>query len=333
MNYITSCPACETQFLLNTEHLKASRGKVQCGHCAQIFNAKNRLTEIPDDITSAAQYNASVDHTSIDTTAYESFTADQVFVDDHTQAVEKQAINQENPVLEKPITEVLNVVLDSVPNLSNLTSESNFTAERIEVFEPKTNTSYIDNYTPDDVDDNEIETPIAIEDLSTEPKFLPSKNKRNIWLVLLAILLAILAGLQSVYFLRDKIAAQYPQFKPYLAQACVALRCKINLLHNLELFTIDDSDMQEDENFKDVIKFSSVLINNANYSQVYPNIELTLTATDDQPVLRRLVKPIEYLKANSNVAAGIGAHEEVRINLSIHASELAVAGYRVLLVY
>ena len=61
MNYITSCPECGTQFLLNKEHLKAHRGKVQCGHCTHIFNAKNRVVEISDDITSAAEYQASLE--------------------------------------------------------------------------------------------------------------------------------------------------------------------------------------------------------------------------------------------------------------------------------
>ena len=67
MKYITSCPECKTQFLLNSEHLKAHRGKVQCGHCEHVFNAKNRLTEISDDIHSAEEYQASleaVEHSS-----------------------------------------------------------------------------------------------------------------------------------------------------------------------------------------------------------------------------------------------------------------------------
>ena len=57
MNYITACPACETQFLINTEHLKAYRGKVQCGNCNHVFNAKNRLTEVSDDILSVEEYS------------------------------------------------------------------------------------------------------------------------------------------------------------------------------------------------------------------------------------------------------------------------------------
>jgi predicted Zn finger-like uncharacterized protein len=297
MNYITSCPACETQFLLTTEHLKAHRGKVQCGHCEHIFNAKNRLTEISDDIHSAAEYQASIEAQN----------------NEETQVVD-----------EKSFGEVLNVVLDAVPNLDDLASNQT------------SKSPYISNNMPEVIsvfDVDQINAPIIIDDLTTNPKFATPKTKINAWLVLLGLLLAILAGLQSIYYLRTSIAADYPQFKPYLVQACVALQCEIELPKNLDFLALDDSDMQEDHEHQNVIKFSSLLINNAAYAQAYPNIELTLTDTADQPVLRRLIKPSEYLASNTNVRTGIASREEMRINLSINVTGIAVAGYRVLLVY
>ena len=304
MNYITSCPACETQFLLSTEQLKAHRGKVQCGNCEQIFNAKNRLTEVSDDIHSAAEYQASIeahDH-------------------DSTPAID-----------EKPISEVLNVALGAVPNLNNL---DDLEADK------KSSDAYISHTKIEpqadivkvyDVD--QINVPIYIDDLSTNPNFDKQKTKVNYWLVLFGLILAVLAGLQSLYYFRTSIAADYPQFKPYLVQACVQLQCEIELPKNLDFFALDDSDMQEDFEHKDVIKFSSLLINNAPYAQTYPNIELTLTDTADQPVLRRLIKPSEYLASSTNTATGIDSREEMRINLNINVTDIAVAGYRVLLVY
>jgi predicted Zn finger-like uncharacterized protein len=293
MNYITSCPACETQFLLTKEQLKAHRGKVQCGNCEHIFNAKNRLTEISDDIHSAAEYQASIEAQSNET----------------SQEVE-----------EKPMSEVLNVVLESVPNLENL--------ESIQPDNP-----YVDEIVIEAEEIHEVETPTVIEDLTANPKFHHPKTKLNTWLLLFSLLLAILAGLQSVYATRTKIAAEYPQFKPYLVQACVLLKCEIDLPKNLDFFTIDDSDMQEDETHDNVINFSSLLINSAPYAQSYPNIELTLTDTSDQPVLRKIIRPAEYLTSTTNVAAGIASRDEVRVNLAINVTDLAVAGYRVLLVY
>ncbi len=313
MNYITSCPSCGTQFLLNNEHLKAHRGKVQCGNCEHIFNAKNRLTEVSDDIHSPEEYNASLE-----------LTAES----DETQVLD-----------EKRIGEALNIVLEGVPDLQDLqsdTSESESLAAYPITISQGDTSPYISENTPEvtePYDTNLISAPITIEDLTSNDKFAKRKTKPNYWLVILSVLLAILAGLQTVYAKRTQIAAEHPQYKPYLMQACEALKCEIPLPANLDLLTVDDSDMQEDENHQNVIKFSSLLINNAHFAQMYPNIELTLTSTDDQPVLRRLIKPAEYLKTGANVATGLGSREEVRVQLAINVKDLAVAGYRVLLVY
>ena len=314
MKYITSCPQCETQFMLTKEQLKAYKGKVQCGNCEHIFNAKNRLTEVSDDVNSAAEYQAN--------------TSEQTNVAGISAAVAD----------EKPIDAVLSSVLESVPSLQDLASapvepdisESNQHA----FFETSNINSKLETQeTAVFYDAEQINTPIQIEDLTTDVRFSKPKLKTNVWLVLLSILFAMLAGLQTIYAKRTQLAAEYPQVKPLLQQACAALQCEIGLPKNVDLLTIDDSDMQEDEDHENVIKFSSLLINNANYVQAYPDIELTLTATDDQPVLRRLIKPTEYLITNTNVDTGLAAREEVRVNLAINVKDLAVAGYRILLVY
>lgn len=317
MNFITSCPACETQFLLTTDHLKAYKGKVQCGNCNHVFNAKNRLTEISDDIHSAAEYQASL------STPTSSAQSKEVSVGT-TQITE-----------EKPIDVVLSTVLENVPSLQNLASSPLELTGQI-----SDQNAYFDESakntpakTIEAYDTESIHAPIVIEDLTTDARFSKPRTKISGWLIVTSLLLFILAMLQTVYALRTQISAEYPQFKPHLAQACAVLKCEIALPKNLDLLTIDDSDMQEDEHYQDVIKFTSLLINNANYAQAYPNIELTLTATDDQPVLRKTIKPSEYLKSDANVAAGLSAREEVRVNLAINVKDLAVAGYRLLLVY
>jgi predicted Zn finger-like uncharacterized protein len=309
MKYITSCPECETQFLLYKEHLKAHRGKVQCGNCEHIFNAKNRVTEISDDFSSAAEYNESLEK--------------QTFEDTNAQI---------EALAERPINDKLNDVLDSVPDMQDLSPNEN-----ISLFQ---NEPYIDNrYEDNDQtyielsdETHAISDPIVVEDLTTDVKYKPKKSF-NAWPLLLCIGLGLLAAFQGIYFSRNKIAANYPQYKPALVQACQTLNCNIELSKNLDLLTIDDSDMQEDDAHQNVIRFSSQLINNANIVQAYPKIELTLTDVEDKAVLRKQILPVEYLEKNKNINAGLAPKDEVRINLAINVDKLAVAGYRVLLVY
>src|SRR5689334_13040401 len=48
MSLITSCPACATIFYVNQEQLSAHHGDVCCGKCQHVFNALDRLVEVPE---------------------------------------------------------------------------------------------------------------------------------------------------------------------------------------------------------------------------------------------------------------------------------------------
>lgn len=48
MSLITSCPACATSFYVNQEQLSAHHGDVCCGKCEHVFNALDRLVEVPE---------------------------------------------------------------------------------------------------------------------------------------------------------------------------------------------------------------------------------------------------------------------------------------------
>ena len=99
------------------------------------------------------------------------------------------------------------------------------------------------------------------------------------------------------------------------------------------IFTIDDSDIQEHLEYEDVLLFSSTLVNHAPYAQAYPKIELTLTNTDDEPVLRRTLPASAYLDSTVKVEDGMPPNHELHIKLNIHPNNVPVAGYRVSLAY
>lgn len=284
MNYITSCPECNTQFLISQDHLKAYRGKVQCGHCNHVFNAKNRLSKITE----------------------EEEAGEQAFLN---TAFEEIAVEPPAGTLIEPVS----------------TPAAGGGVVTIEFVHPS----------EEDVGSTTqpFEIPPQIEDLTAEPRFAIPKKKTPAWLYFLGILLALFAVLQSTYFLRNQIAVNYPRLKPLLVSACLPLQCKIELPKQLELLLIDDSDMQEDETYPSVINFSSALINNADFAQTYPNIELTLTNTQDEAVIRTILKPHQYLGTGVNLEEGIAAHEEIHIALPIHIKDITAAGYRVQLAY
>jgi hypothetical protein len=91
--------------------------------------------------------------------------------------------------------------------------------------------------------------------------------------------------------------------------------------------------MQEDEQHARLMYFSSSLINKAPFNQAYPDLELTLTDTDDNPILRRIFKPADYLPVNTNSTSGFQSGAEIKIKLAITTHDTPVAGYRVYVTY
>lgn len=290
MKYITSCPKCDTHFLINDELIKAHRGKVQCGSCEHIFNAKTRLTEVADEITSAEEYQAIIEET------------------EHNNETEEIILSASNPEL----TDTTNSADDFLGELS-----------------PSENKAI--EQSPELVIDT---TPIVDDFLNkSKPNKKTSKPYSRAILGIFSVLLIFTALFQLLYHSRVKIAAEYPQFKPLLLQACLHLNCSIDLPKNLDLITIGDSDMQEDDNYESVINFTSSLKNSANYAQTYPNIELTLTDFNDQIAIKKLLFPKDYVSADRNIEDGLPANEVVLIHLPLYVQDAEVAGYRMLLHY
>jgi predicted Zn finger-like uncharacterized protein len=62
MNSITNCPACQTQFIVTEDQLNQHNGKVRCGHCLHVFNARDELVELniqtKANLTSVAEIDA-----------------------------------------------------------------------------------------------------------------------------------------------------------------------------------------------------------------------------------------------------------------------------------
>jgi predicted Zn finger-like uncharacterized protein len=55
MRHITHCPACETQFFVTDAQLNQHEGKVRCGQCLHVFNARQQIVETSEPEPTADQ--------------------------------------------------------------------------------------------------------------------------------------------------------------------------------------------------------------------------------------------------------------------------------------
>ncbi len=361
MQSITHCPACQTQFVVTELQLQQHNGTVRCGHCLHVFNATEHLV-IAD--------NAAIENTGLEMAALEGANLEKQDLVKHDlvkQDLENNDLGKED--LEKNSLEddflehnvLKNNVIQLKPRIkpdlkpadlltpSELISQTSthnhlldapeavaeIPIPAAETFEAISNVELLSEASNLDAPSNVVHSTETHQyDYLTEPSKPKSNSKLSpvlLWILLITLLLAAIA--QSVYFLRHQIALYYPTIKPSLEQICVKLGCSIDLPKKIESIEIDDSDIQEDAEHAGLMRLSTTLINRADFNQAYPNLELTLTDVDDKPKLRRIFKPQEYLPANTNIAQGLAAGEELKVKLAMTTQGIVVAGYRVFVTY
>lgn len=284
MRAITNCPACQTQFFVSEEQLNQHNGKVRCGHCLHVFDARQQIiapdTAPTDDLATVSVAPATEASTD---------NAPELIGD-----------------ISQPDTAINNETSADFTNVSETSNEVLITD-----YQP----SHFDDF----LDKTKLIRPVR-------------KSIRALWL-LFALILALVAIAQSIYYLRNEIAIYYPNTKQYLVKACEKIACSIDLPKKIEFIVIDDSDIQEDAEYTGLMRLSSTLINQASFRQAYPNLELTLTDVEDKPKLRRFFTPKEYLPKDTDIASGLAPGEEVKIKLAMTTAGESVAGYRVFVTY
>lgn len=358
MRAITHCPNCDTQFFVNEAQLNKHNGLVRCGQCLEVFDAKAQFVDSnmqpANDTNQQTIAPNHVDSPPIEQGSNQS-TSDWPAIDNallhDDDAPNAQRPHQDHPEAQATVTAELSASSEEIaafaketllPDPSVTASSPRSENDDLIVIEDEDFINSIDEQNSNEekhLNDITKLTMLAdhrsdyFDDLSKLAKQNNTKrNYRWLWALGVVILL-ISAGLQSVYFLRNKIAVYFPSAKPHLVQACEYFSCRIDLPKQIEWIIIDDSDMQEDPNQTGVMHLSSSLMNKAPFSQAYPNLELTLTDINDNAVLRRIFKPDEYLPANTNIASGISGGQEIRIKLGITAENSDIAGYRLYVSY
>ncbi|MFA7268822.1 MAG: DUF3426 domain-containing protein [Sterolibacterium sp.] len=181
---------------------------------------------------------------------------------------------------------------------------------------------------------------IAWQQPQIEPLLHEQRNtgqRRHTWAWALAAGLALLLLLlQLIVHFRVELAVLLPDAKPLLQALCEPMDCDLPLPRKADLIGIESSDLHPDPGNRDRLILAAMLKNRAPFAQTYPHLELTLTDTADQPILRKVLAPADYLPKGIDAASGFAASGELAVNLALmhdHAANSAASGYRLYLFY
>ncbi|MDP2878066.1 MAG: DUF3426 domain-containing protein [Sulfuricella sp.] len=323
----TTCPACHTRFRVTPEQMEAHGGDVRCGRCAKVFNAhvylEHELEELQHEGQSRLPFEGLGDQAVLpeeearqQPAAVEEFPAEELAAPSFEEAPAEEGLVQPLQAVDELLAESPEEAESSVPEWDEeALSEPPATAEFL---------------LPAPAEPVVVEP--AAQDVFVEIEKKP-KRRGFFWLWLIGVLLLLASlGAQGLYFFRSDLAARHPEFKPFLQQFCGVLRCIIRLPANPDLLSIETSNLEADPQQANLVALSAILRNRAKLAQEYPQLELTLTDTQDRMIARRIFTPGEYAKG-ADLNRGMAPNEEVTVKLNLDLGDLKAAGYRVFLFY
>jgi len=290
----TRCPICHTLFRVTAEQLEARGGRVRCGQCANVFNA----LEHPGEMEAGAAAVPVREEVAPEDFGQEALPA--VLVSNRREAMPAQE-------------EVLPVVHGS--------------DERVEPV------------IRSELDESAPMAPFAVdwkEDAAASAnEFVPSvppPRPATAWPWVTAMaLLGFLALLQAAWVFRADLAMAYPELRPGFVAWCEDLGCDMPLPRESVQIGIEASDLRPAR--EGLLKLSATLRNRAAFPQAFPDLELTLTDTDDKALARRVFTPKDFLPAKADPNAGFAANGDLPISLTLDTTPIAAAGYRLYVFY
>ncbi len=151
--------------------------------------------------------------------------------------------------------------------------------------------------------------------------------------VLGSLSLALLLGLvgQIVLHERDRIAVLQPALRPWLVAFCLPLKCQVSTLRQKDAIAIERASFSRVAGNSYRLNFT--VKNTAPFAVAAPAIELTLTDTSDQAVLRRVLLPAELDLKSDTLSAAAEWSASLVVTADLAETTQQTVGYRIYAFY
>ncbi len=335
---ITRCPGCLTVFRLSADHLKMAHGQVQCGLCNLQFDAiENLLDEatltpplpaspemspaheepapkempewayddLPSPVTETADAPEPDDDESlrIAVEALEEHDADLAIreFEEELEALKRvQEVVEERPVVpEEERAETMRVV-PPVPTEDSLRRE------------PDADEILLSDLPHVGVDRDDVEALRSYLRESAERDRAGSPW----WGVASALLLIVLLG-QAAWYQRERIFGYLPGLHARWQAWCEGKSCALPQRRDIGLLHVVSRDVRDHPQFKDALLVNATIVNDADFTQPYPVVELTLFDQAGVALGVRRFEPREFLDVSVDIDAGMRPRQSIYVVLEI----------------
>lgn len=176
-----------------------------------------------------------------------------------------------------------------------------------------------------DEDDPPVNNPLlarAAQSATTSPS-------SRVWGIGAGVLFVALLA-QTAYSYRAEIARWLPATRPALTAACEQIGCVVHWGRDESAIRIEASDLLELPGKNPRIQLTSTLANRSQIQQDFPLLELRLTDSANQVLVKRILMPQEYLGRAPTPQEGLAPASELFVNLQVQlTTPLSASGYAV----
>jgi predicted Zn finger-like uncharacterized protein len=347
MSMLTRCPACQTCYRVVPDQLRVSQGWVRCGQCKEIFDAAiNELVVHAEPEDPALSEPAHQPPTAADHEVTTSSTAEPgayrpsagvlgaVLVDAAQPESEQATPQHARPAVLDETEPALGVLTDEPkrgmgPALQAQPSVDQRSQVDVSLDVPGVQSNHTDRSDPD--------WPLQI--VPQEVSFLKPQAAQTVsarrgfpwgWFLLALGLCGALVG-QWAYRERDQLALQFPKAQPLLVAACQVLQCQLEPVRKLDALVLEDSGLTAAGQGR--YRLSLVIKNKSLQAVATPHVELTLTDSLDQILVRRVLSPLDMGLSEISLTAGQSWPVQTGLELTGQPPISGVSGYRLLAFY
>ena len=362
MSLITCCPACKTMFKVVPDQMKIADGWVRCGHCSDVFDAAAHLRDQNQDHDPIAPQQVVYGQpiqviddpggSAVSSTFSNAVMSDEPVVSEvrpevlevtGTEAVATPTSDRLSSI-DLPNPPFVLVRADTgesavVPAAQGLPDEAQSQSDAVAAVMPVLAVAVLPSSAKSEPDlepepGTKPEPDESHEDVAfvrqARRQVVSQRPRLNIALALLATALAVLMVLQPTLHHRDALAGAQPGLQPWLEWLCRPMACSVGPPRQIEAIVVDNSSFNRLRS--DTYRLNFTLKNQAATAVAMPSIELTLTDTQDQPVVRRVLTTGDTGITAPAIAAMSESTGSLVLNVAASGGT-RIAGYRLLAFY
>lgn len=284
-------------FKVVADQLKVSDGWVRCGHCDGVFDASAHFQAVAEpellEVHEAEEQDAPAPVVEPAAATLPVTAVDESPKDFATQFASHSP--EEDASVSAPLSSYL-----SAPEAADFPAQEDHVrsqdgADHRALYGSKKSSKPLSSTKAEDV-----RRPSLPEVTFVQTAQRREKSKRPFY-KMLAVLLALgllgILALQVLLHERDALAARYPALLPALEVVCQKMDCQINPPRVIEAVMIDSSSFTQTG--PDAYRLNVVLKNTRLAVVAMPALEVTLTGSQNEVLIRRVLLPAEF-GASSN---------------------------------